>query len=173
MTKRIVLAAALSGAACISVCAPASAEDVLMTGYVQQVILQPRGSEHCPEPCPEQPPVSAGAPRSVCVSNAGGCQTIEIKVGRVVRGQAAGPTRRFASRIGEWGPSYPLTNRQIVVGEEGGRVVWSPITQREGRIFIDPKRLGVINGVTIAQPGDGDLLALDDVLARAAAGPAR
>jgi hypothetical protein len=165
MFKQVALAAALCG-----IGGAASADDVLMTAYVQQVILQPRGSEQCPELCPEQPAGNPDAPRRVCIANDGGCQTIEVKVQQVYRGQATGPVRRFASRIGEWGTNFPLSSGLIVISEDRGNVYWSPITERDGRIFIDPQRLRTTGGVLIAQPGDGPLLALDEALARGAKG---
>src|SRR5450830_1381603 len=168
MYKQVALAAALCG-----IGGAASADVVLMTAYALQVILQPRGSEQCPELCPEQPAGNPDAPRRVCIANDGGCQTIEVKVQQVYRGQATGPVRRFASRIGEWGPDYPLSARLIVIGEDRGNVYWSPITERDGRIFIEPQRLRTIGGVRITQPGDGPLLALDEALARSARGDAK
>jgi hypothetical protein len=168
MFKQIVLAAALCGVGNV-----ASADDVLMTAYVQQVILQPRGSAQCPELCPEAAPGNPDAPKRVCVGNDGGCQIIDVKVQQVYRGQAAGPMRRFASRIGEWGPNYPLSSRLIAISEDRGNVYWSPITERDGRILIDPQRLRFIGGVQIAQAGDGPLLALDEALARSAKGGAK
>ena len=168
MLKQYALLAALCG-----IGGAASADDVLLTCYVQQVMLQPRGSEQCPELCPETTPGNPDAPRQVCVGNDGGCQTIEVRVQQVYRGQAAGPVRRFASRIGEWGPDYLLSSRLIVIGEDRGNVYWSPITERDGRIFIEPQRLRTIGGVRITQPGDGPLLALDEALARSARGDAK
>ena len=91
---------------------------------------------------------------------------MEVKVDRVFRGADPGKTRQFKSRIGEWGPSFPVTEKQIVVNEEGGNVFWSPVTERDGKIFIDPKHLSKIGSVPTSNKGDSGLVALDEVLAR-------
>jgi len=147
-------------------CSIASAQDVLLAGHVQRVILQPSGSENCPRPCPAVAPLQPNGSRTVCVYNGGGCETLEVKVDQVYRGEAGGGTRQFKSRIGEWGPKFPVTEQQIVVSEEAGLVSWSPVTERDGRLFIDPKRLRSIAGVPTSATGSGDLVALDDLLAR-------
>ncbi|GJI98356.1 hypothetical protein RugamoR57_50740 [Duganella caerulea] len=90
---------------------------------------------------------------------------MDVKVDQVYLGEAGDETRRFESRIGEWGPSYPVTEKQIIVGVEAGRVSWSLATVKDGRIFIDPKRLRSIAGVPTAPKNSEDLVALDDVLA--------
>ena len=156
---------ALTGALLSAACSLACAGDVLLSGQVQRVVLQPSGTGDCPPPC--------GVPDSsqrVCVTNMGGCEAMEVKVDRVYRGQA-GPTHRFARRIGEWGPGFPVTDKQIVVHEEGGNVGWSLATVRDGKTYIDPKRLRTIGGVATATAAtaEGELVALDEVLARAGA----
>jgi len=147
-------------------CSIASAQDGLFAGHVQRVILQPSGTENCPQPCPAEAPLQPNGLRTVCISNAGGCQTMDVKVDRVYLGEAGDETRRFKSRIGEWGPSYPVTEEQIIVSVEAGSVSWSFATVKDGRIFIDPKRLRSIAGVPTATANSADLVALDDVLAR-------
>jgi hypothetical protein len=59
-----------------------------------------------------------------------------------------------------------VTEKQIVVNEEGGKVSWSFADNRNGKIFIDPKRLRSVAGITSATQGDGEWVALDEVLAR-------
>jgi hypothetical protein len=148
----------------------AGAGEVLLAGHVQRVILQPDGTPDCPPPCADLAPLPDGT-RLVCVTNASGCQTMEMKVDQVYLGQADA-THAFRSRIGEWGPSFPVTAQQIVVHQEGKNVWWSPATLRGGRIYIDPKRLRTIGGVATAAGGaDGELVALDDVLGRVNARP--
>ena len=165
MTKFLLIATALFGA-----CTLASAQEVVLTGHVRRVILQPSGTENCPPPCPAVDPVQANGMQTVCVSNMGGCQTLEVEVDKVYRGEAGERIRLFKSRIGEWGPSFPVTSKQIVVSESAGNVFWSLATVRDGRIFVDPKRLRSVSGVAISAAGDGDLVALDEVLARSGAG---
>lgn len=144
----------------------ASAQDVLLAGHVQKVILQALGTDNCPSACPAPDTGRADGRQTVCISNMGGCQTMEVKVDRVYRGADPGTTRQFRSRIGEWGPSLLVTKEQIVVSEEHGNVPWSPVTEKDGKIFIDPKRLRKIGGVTASDKGDSGLVASDEVLAR-------
>ncbi len=89
---------------------------------------------------------------------------MEVKVDRVYRGVAQDKIRQFKSRIGEWGPSFPNTSRKIVVSETAGDIYWSLATERDGKIFIDPKRLRKIGGIETSSTGDSELVALDDVL---------
>jgi hypothetical protein len=142
----------------------AGAAEILLAGHVQRVILQPSGTPDCPPPCSDK--TLPDGSRVVCVTNQGGCQAMEMKVDQVFLGQA-GATHTFRSRIGEWGPSFPVTTQQIVVRQEGKNVWWSPATLRDGRIYIDPKRLRTIGGVATAADGsDSELVALDEVLGR-------
>jgi hypothetical protein len=159
MTRFSVLLAALFCA-----CPLASAGDVLLVGHVQRVILQPSGTGDCPSPCGVMQPLPNGVQR-ICVSNAGGCQAMEVKVDHVYLGEA-GAMREFRSRIGEWGPSFPVTAQQVVIKEEAGKVWWSPATVRDGRIFIHPKRLRTIGVPTSTSGNDEELVALDEVLER-------
>jgi hypothetical protein len=163
VTKSKLIAAAL-----LAACSIASAQDVVLLGHVQRVILQPSGAENCPPTCPAVATAGADGTREVCISNAGGCQTMEVAVDSVYRGEAIGRIRQFKTRIGEWGPSFPVTEKQIVVSEHAGNVFWSLATVRDGRIYVDPKRLRSVSGVPILAAGDGDLMALDEVLARSA-----
>lgn len=146
----------------------ASAQDVLLSGHVQRVILQPSGSENCPPVCPATSTMHPDGSQTICVSNMGGCQTMEVKVDHVYRGETQGATRQFRSRIGEWGPSFPVTDKLIVVSEEQGNVFWSPATERDGQIFIDPQRLRRIAGVPTSTTGATELVSLSEVLARSA-----
>jgi hypothetical protein len=162
MPRSVLLSVALFAASL-----SAYAGDVLLAGHVQRVILQPSDTGDCPSPCAAEFAGQPNAAQRVCVSNGGGCQTMEVKVDQVYRGQA-GRTRTFTARIGEWGPSFPLTRQRIVVGEDRGEVSWSFATDRDGRVFIDPKRMRRISGVTTSTNGNEDeLVALDDILARA------
>jgi len=89
---------------------------------------------------------------------------MEVKVDHIYRG-TAGATREFKSRIGEWGPSFPVIAQQIVVSESGGNVFWSLATVKDGRVFVDPKRLRSIGGVSVSAIGKEELVALDELLA--------
>jgi hypothetical protein len=159
--------ASLIVAALLGACSLAAAQDLVLSGHVQRVILQPSGSEDCPPPCPPVTTLPNGMQR-ICLSNGGGCQTMEVRVDKVYRGEATGPTRQFKSRIGEWGPTFPVTDKQIVVSESGGNVFWSLATLRDGKIFVDPRRLRTHGGVPTQPVADGELVALDEVLAASA-----
>ena len=162
MPRFVLLAAVL-----FAIGASAHADDVLLAGHVQRVILQPSETGDCPSPCAADFAGQPNAAQRVCVSNAGGCETMEVEVDQVYRGQA-GSTRTFRTRIGEWGSSFPVTRQRIVVSEDNGNVSWSFATMRDGRVFIEPKRMRRIGGVTTAPEGkDDELVALDDILARA------
>lgn len=91
---------------------------------------------------------------------------MDLKVDHDYRGISQGQVRQFRSRIGEWGPSFPVTDKQILVSEEGGRISWSPVTALDGKVFIDPKRVRSIDGVSTSQEGERELVPLDEVLAR-------
>lgn len=159
----MLIATALLGA-----CSIASAQHVVLIGHVKRVILQPSGTKDCPPPCPAVATVHSNGMQQVCISNGGGCQTMEVEVDNVYRGGAIGRIRQFKTRIGEWGPSFPVTDKQIVVSEEAGNVSWSLATVRDGRVFVDPKRLRSVGGVPTSAAGDSDLVALDEVLAHSA-----
>lgn len=96
---------------------------------------------------------------------------MDVKIERVYRGDAKGETRRFKSRIGEWGPSFPVNEKRIVVSEEAGVVTWSPAVEQNGKIFIDPGRLRRISGIPTSAKDDGELVGLEDLLERIPAAP--
>lgn len=159
---KIVLSACLLGASAAGV--SAAAQDVLLTGHVQRVVLQPPGTENCPPACPMETRHPDGS-MTVCVSNMGGCEAMEVKVDRVYAGQADG-LRTFKGRIGEFGPSFPVTSRRVVVSQEGSAVHVALVTDRDGKQFIDPKRLWKFGGLAASAPDDEALVDLDVVLAR-------
>lgn len=165
MAKFKLIATALFGA-----CSMVYAQDVLLIGRVQRVILQPSGTENCPPPCPAKANVRPDGTQTVCVSNQGGCETMEVKVDHIYRGVAGAGARHFKSRIGEFGPSFPVTEKPILVSEEAGKVSWSPVIEKDGRIFIDPKRLRSIGGIPTSAKDDGQIVELDEVLARTGTG---
>lgn len=158
---------AILAAVVFSVCSPVSAQDVILLGEVQRVIVQPSGTADCPPPCPPDTLYPDGS-RRICISNGGGCQTMDVKIERGYRGNARGETRRFKSRVGEWGPTFPVNEKRIVVSEEAGKVSWSPAIDQGGKIFIDPGRLRSIGGIPTSTNDDGKLVELDELLERTA-----
>lgn len=143
-------------------CVGTSARNVVLTGHVQKVTLLPFGVDDCPPPCPAH-----DIPNTVCISNAGGCQIMEVAVDKVLLGDA-GPVRMFKMRIGEWGPTFGVTTQPIVVSEDAGKVSWSEAVMRGGKIYIESKRLrhiGHVNARDLGPDSDG-LVSLDAMLER-------
>ncbi|MEW7850265.1 hypothetical protein AB2N08_16345 [Massilia aurea] len=157
----------LLAAAAFSISSSVSAQDVILIGEVQQVIVQRSGTPDCPPPCPPVTLNPDGSKR-ICISNGGGCQTMDVKIEHVYRGVANGETRRFKSRIGEWGPTFPVKEKRIVVSEAAGTVSWSPAIEQAGKIFIDPRRMRTIGGVPISvnDSDSSELAALAELLER-------
>ncbi len=89
---------------------------------------------------------------------------MEVEVDHVYGGQAGEGRRLFKTRIGEWGPTFSATAQQIVVSQVGESVTWSPVTLRDGRVFVDPRRLRNLAGASATH--DGELVALDELMAR-------
>lgn len=145
----------------------ACAQDVLLAGHVQRVILEPPITEECPPPCP-LPLVRPDGSTTVCITNMGGCESMEVKIDQVFLGDASGATRTFTSRISEWGPGFPVTSKQIIISEKAGSVWWSYATVRDGKTYIDPKRLRMIGDISasVVAPDDDGLVALDALLER-------
>jgi hypothetical protein len=120
---------------------PASAQEELLVGRIQKVIQQPSGADECPAPCPAEPEQGPGGLQRVCVSNAGGCEAMELKVERDFLGRRApGSTWTVSRRVGEWGPAFPATSPPSVVSRDGTRVRWTPAVQRGGEVLVHPDR---------------------------------
>lgn len=123
------------------VAVPACAAEELIAGRIQKVIQQPSGADACPRPCPVEPEKSADGRHRVCVSNAGGCETMEIKVERDLLGRReSGSVWTVSRRVGEWGPAFPVTSELIVVHEDNGRLRWTPAVLRDGQVLVHPQR---------------------------------
>jgi hypothetical protein len=153
---------------------PASAQDVLLAGKAQRVVLQAYGTDGCPDPCEAREPPAAGIQR-VCIHNGGGCESLEVRVQQVFLGDAGATTRVFKQEIGEWGPRFTDWRRQVVVSQEGERISWSPAHLHDGKIYIESKQLRSIRNVNTrdAGPDENDLVALDAVLERVRQADAR
>jgi hypothetical protein len=149
----------------LGICSIASAQDVLLAGHVQRVILQPVGTENCPKLCPAMSTKHADGTTTICISNAGDCETMDVKVDQVYAGQADA-VRQFKGRSGEFGRRFPVTDQQVIVSEQAGAVQLAVVTERDGKQFIDPKRLWKFNGLTASRAGDDAIVPLDEVLAR-------
>ncbi|MDM5176138.1 hypothetical protein PO883_02875 [Massilia sp. DJPM01] len=150
----------------------ASAQDVLLAGKVQRVVLLAYGAQGCPDPCEARKPQSAGT-QWVCIHNGGGCESMEVQVEQVFLGEAGGPTRVFKQGIGEWGPRFTEWRRQVIVNQEGDSISWSPAHVRGGKIYIESRKLRNIRNVKTSDlgPDENDLVALDSVLERVRQAP--
>lgn len=153
----------------LAFCSIASAQNALITGHVQRVVLLPDGAETCPPVCPTPAPIGRNGVQTVCITNQGGCQIMEVKVDHDYRGASQGQIKEFRSRIGEWGPSFPVTNKQILVMEHAGHASWFPITEVDGKSFIDPKSIPTVHGVRTSPESDKELVALEEFISRAGA----
>jgi hypothetical protein len=160
MMKSILIAAILLGA-----CALARAEERMLLGHVQRLTLEPAGTGSCQRQCPALAAEHADGSRTVCVSPNAACETMEFKVDQALVGES-GATRQFKTRGGEFGPFFQAVSVPVLVTEEAGSVHWAPVIEQEGKQFIDPKRLWKFRGVPASNPGDGELVELDEVLAR-------
>jgi hypothetical protein len=160
MMKSALLAAILLGA-----CPLASAEAQLLLGHVQRLTLEPSGTPNCPPICPALITENADGSRTVCMSRNGACETMDFKVDQVLAGESDA-ARQFKARSGEFGPFFAAARGPVLVIEEAGRVSWAALIERDGKQFIDPKRLWKFKGVPASKPGDAYLVELDEVLAR-------
>jgi hypothetical protein len=160
MLKSTLIAVLLFGA-----CPLASAGDTILLGHVQRLTLEPSGTPNCPLICPAIVTENADGSRSVCVSRNGACETMEFKVDQALVGESD-VTRQFKARSGEFGPFFHAASVPVLVTEEAGSLHWAPVFERDGKQVIDPKRLWKFRGVPASHQGDGDLVDLDEVLAR-------
>jgi hypothetical protein len=141
-----------------------SASEQLFTGSVQRQIVAPSGTPDCARPCPANQRPDANGVTRVCVSNAGGCQVVEVKVLHDYLGTSNEPVERFSSRTGEWGQlSFPDSAAPVLVHAVDGVAHWMPLTTRDGVDVIDPKDAAFrraffqLQGVTFTLDADGKL----------------
>lgn len=160
MMKSTLIAALLLGA-----CRLGSAQDLMLLGQVQRLTLEPVGTEHCRALCPALIAERPDGSRTLCFSRNAPCETMELKVDQVLVGEA-GAMRQFKTRGGEFGPFFHAVSVPVLVTEEANGVHWAPVIERDGKRFIDPRRLWKFRGVAASSPGDGELVELDEVLAR-------
>lgn len=130
----------LLAAAFLLLCAaPAWADPLVYTGRIERIEFRPYGARGCPDPCPVSAPRADGVV-TVCVTNSGGCQATEFRVGKVFAGHL-GPTRTIKDTIGEWGQTFRLTKELLLVVEDGGRTQWTYAIERDGQVLVRPGRL--------------------------------
>lgn len=160
MMKSTLFAALLFGA-----CPLAAAEANLLLGHVQRLTLEPSDTPNCPLICPHVVIERPDGSKALCMSRNGACETMDFKVDQALVGESA-PTRQFKARSGEFGPYFAAARGPVLVIEDEGRVGWAAVIDRDGKQFVDPRRLWKFKGVPASKPGDADLVELDEVLAR-------
>ena len=165
MLKPAALVAAL-----ILSCASASAQQTLVAGTIQKVSYEPRGSDDCPDPCPVAAPRADGL-TTVCISNMGGCESVDLKVEHDVTGQSPrGSLRRFGKqRIGEWGPTFPVTAKLVAIYQHDQSLSWTPAVLRNGQVHVLPnnfKRLWNQDSAEWIKADDPALVPLETEAAR-------
>jgi hypothetical protein len=139
----------------------AFAEELLFTGQVQSISIQPSGVGQCRQACADTPP------GMVCVSNQGGCQDAELKVLKDHLGSRNGATLHFASRTGEWGRlNFPDSGRPILVYAKDGQATWAPLTLHGDKAYFQPNEMhGEIRQVAQAfMQDEGGEVALDQLI---------
>jgi len=151
--------------ALLAFCSIASAQNAY-TGHVQRLILMPPGTDQCPPACPATAPTGPNGLQTVCITNQGGCEVLEVKIDHDYRGTSQGQLKEFRQRIGEWGPRFPVTGQQILLVENGGHVTWSPVTEVNGKLFVEARRMPNIDGVQTSSEDGRKLITLEDVLSR-------
>jgi len=132
----------------------AFAEELLFTGQVQSITLQPSGIDQCKRACADAPP------GMVCVSNQGGCQDAVLKVLTDHLGSRDGAVLHFPSRTDEWGRlNFPNDEAPILVYAKDGQATWAPLTVNDNKSWFKASVLrGGIRTMaqSLEQNGDGE-----------------
>jgi hypothetical protein len=138
---------------------PCAAEELLFTAQVQKLTLQPSGVGDCPPPCPAVKATDADGRVSVCVTNAGGCQTAEVKLVSDYIGTRKAGMHVFKSRTGEWGQlNFPNTPELILVHAVDGKTTWAPLSVRDGKTYFKAtamRQVGPVPVQSLAPDADG------------------
>ncbi|WLI90360.1 hypothetical protein Q4S45_04340 [Massilia sp. R2A-15] len=135
-------------------CSLTQAEEILVVGTVERILLLPFGSEQCPPVCQMATPLPDGGTR-VCISNACGCEVTELKVDKVLAGGAKGATLQVKSHVGEWcRPTFPISSKPLLVQVKDGQPRWSRIEAHDGRDYFDAKPFSTIGAVAVGSLQD-------------------
>ena len=166
MKKRtLYLAAALSVAAF-----HVQAEELLIAGRVESVLLVARGAPSCIDPA-DVPAETKNGVRAVLISNGCGCQESTIRVDQTFAGTPPGATLVLKTALGEWcRPSLTVSMHPALIQVKDGSVRSAPL-DGDGR--FEAKPFTVILGVrasTLAVDAEGRA-SLDALLARARTSP--
>lgn len=142
----------------LTLAASSYAQDLLFTGQVQQLTHKPSGVGDCPPPCGWPKPPKDGI-EMVCISNQGGCQIAEVNVIHDYLANNSARSHTIRARTGEWGGDIlPVTAQTILVYSRPGSTRWAPIIERDGKQYVEPKKLQLLNR-------DGERLRNHDITA--------
>lgn len=154
---------------CLILCIDTRAQDALFVAHVENIVLEPRGGQYCPDLCAGNGRRNADGSTYICMSNDGGCETTELVTERVLQGDMRLGPRQFKARIGEWGGTrFPLKHEPILVHLQRDAVHWIPIEVKEGRQWISMRSLrlspyfGSLEFHTLPQEREG-YIALDAI----------
>jgi hypothetical protein len=166
----VMLKVVVIGIAAGAAMAPSSAQELLVTGRVESILLQPNGARDCPMIEPVSTTTNEQGVTRLTISNMGGCQIAEVSVEQVLAGTAGGATLKFASRTGEWGRlNFPNSHELILVSVDHGRPAWFATSMRDGKLYFKPDGVRSVAGVPLDSLQAGaDGIALDALLARVA-----
>lgn len=139
----------------------AVADELLFTGQVQSITLQPSGVGQCKRACADMPP------GRVCISNEGGCQDAALKVITGHLGARDGELLHFPSRSGEWGTlNFPADDAPILVYVKDGQATWAPLNVHGDKSWFKVSAMrGEIRTLaqSLEQNGEGEA-ALDQLI---------
>ncbi|RJG22537.1 hypothetical protein D3872_05205 [Massilia cavernae] len=109
----------------------------------------------------------------ICLSNQGGCQTVEVKVVTQYLGSNNDATHTFRSRTGEWGGlNFPMTSNVILVHASDGKATWAPLVSRDGKTYFKAASMssvGVVPVWKLEKDADGNV-PLETLVGRIRAG---
>lgn len=152
-----------------ALCTAGLAQDALFVAHVENILLEPRGGQYCPDLCAGNGRRNADGSTYICMSNDGGCETTELVTERVLQGTMQLGPQQLKARIGEWGGTrFPLMHGPILAHLQGNAVHWIPIDVKDGRqwIRLHSSRLspyiGSLDLRTLPQERDG-YVALDAI----------
>jgi hypothetical protein len=135
-------------------CLDASADELLVAGRVESVLLVARGAPGCIDPADLPPPKKDGV-SMVMVSNSCGCQESRIVVDKTFVGQSPGASLVLKSPLGEWcRPALAVSMRPALIQVKDGGVRSAPL-DGDDRFAVKP--FATLAGVPAsALPVDGE-----------------
>ena len=122
MSKPLLLVAVLALA-----CAQARAEQLLVVGKVVASKAVRTGTPECPSRTGSY--TDAEGKTFISISNACGCETVELAIDETLLGSAPGPTASFTTSIGEWCKlNVTELGRPVLAYASGDTVEWAFLT---------------------------------------------